>query len=183
MKHLLLFLVLNRFVTATVVRLPQPMNISSMNSTNPSNRTVTALPYRPQGIRTLPLPPSDPYDLPVHGTGIIIEFYGYRHHLNYQSVLECCLAAYSEVLDHRTPIRSRLPLGTQTRTWSSDDYRVFLVLHPRAEMTWAMLWEAIPPLQWFCQNFSREGKCTQFQFLVLVEGVEGEVGVGEFSGG
>ena len=123
----------------------------------------------------------DPYEYYIAHSGILIEFYGYRKHPNHQSVLQCCLHAYLEALDHWSPIESRLPLGTDVRSWGSNDQTTFLTLVPREEMTWAMLWATVPVLQWFSEVFDHSATCPQFQFLVMVNGIEGEVGYGQFT--
>ena len=69
-----------------------------------------------------------------------------------------------------------LPMGTHLRTWASDNRMVTLTLYPREEMTWRMLLALGAALR----DYVRENP-VEFQFLLLADGIQGEVGIGQLS--
>ena len=69
-------------------------------------------------------------------------------------------------------------MGTQTRTWTDnyDTHKAYFFVQPREEMTWLMLAHLTDGVARFVVY---QGNHIQFQFLLLVDGVEGEVGLGQ----
>lgn len=69
-------------------------------------------------------------------------------------------------------------MGTQTRHWVGHDEEsgvtVDVVIMPREEMTWRMVWEVWRAVKALICLDGRE-----FQFLVMTQGVQGEVGIGD----
>ncbi|KAL8789309.1 MAG: hypothetical protein Q9213_001232 [Squamulea squamosa] len=120
----------------------------------------------------------DPWDYHAPGSISTWEFYGFHDHLNRNPALTAWRAAYWDAQGRMAIGQGNQRLGTLTRSWSGTDFTtkeiVDFVLIPREEMTWRMLAEA----------FNGAGRliCTvrkQFQFMVLAEGFEGEVGFGD----
>ncbi|KAL9022967.1 MAG: hypothetical protein Q9180_008465, partial [Flavoplaca navasiana] len=106
------------------------------------------------------------------------EFYALHGHLPHHAALRAWRQAHQEVLFHARGGSVDRPLGTRLRHWVGNDEEtgdiVDLVLHPGEELTWRMVGEA-----WRAANalICLDGR--GFQFLVMAEGVEGEVAVGE----
>ncbi|KAL8853697.1 MAG: hypothetical protein Q9221_001508 [Calogaya cf. arnoldii] len=104
------------------------------------------------------------------------EFYGIHGHLPHHPALQAWRAAYRDFETKHAAGKMDERMGTQVRHWvgKEGDMVVDMVLEPREEMTWRMLgesWRGATAL--ICMG----GR--GFQFLVMTEGVEGEVGLGE----
>lgn len=122
------------------------------------------------------IPSPDPFDFRVPGTGTTVEFYGYHGHLDVDSIITCYLAALTEAVRHIDRGEGGLRMGTHARTWISADGKAYMFVRPRDEMTWSML-------NWLCDGVQHfvliQENHIQFQFLLLADGAEGEVGLGQ----
>ncbi|KAI4118745.1 MAG: hypothetical protein LQ345_001264 [Seirophora villosa] len=106
------------------------------------------------------------------------EYYGYNGEMNAAGCMKAWTTLYEEARRQVNLGRSNVPVGTATKHWAvnhSDEW-VDLVLIPRETMTWRMLKEGMYGGITVCANLGKN-----FQFIVLADGVEGEVGYGQMT--
>ncbi|KAL8993052.1 MAG: hypothetical protein Q9169_006632 [Polycauliona sp. 2 TL-2023] len=120
----------------------------------------------------------DPWIVHYPGDISTCEFYGLHGRLARQAALLAWRSAYEEAISHAWRGFGNQPLGTTVRHWAGRsegrEEIVDLVIHPEEEMTWRMLVEVA--------RAARALICWDgrgFQFLVLVEGLQDHVGIGE----
>ena len=112
----------------------------------------------------------DPFDFHRAGSPLTVEFYGYGPRLRFSAVDACCRKAS---VDSKKHDHGEL-MGTEERRYNCGI--VFLHVYPGEEMTWGMLND----LQMFIRQFLFElvGLPRQTSFILLTQGVEGDVGHG-----
>ena len=114
----------------------------------------------------------DPFDYHEPGSSQTIEFYAYGAELSKLEASSCFRKAlYSAITQHGS---APTLMGTEAIMYPSTSDHVFLTLVPRDTMTWRMWSEALLGLMDFL--LTHEGR--EWQFLILEEGLEGEVGYG-----
>ena len=106
------------------------------------------------------------------------EFYGYQGYVPPGVALTAWRLAFNDARQRTDAGHGNQRLGTRIRTWSAavqnPAVRVDLSLVPREEMTWKMLAEGFNGAAILAVAEQKE-----FQFIVLAEGVGGEVGYGQ----
>ena len=113
---------------------------------------------------------TDPFDFHMPGSTQTVEFYGYGARLSEIEAVSCFKEALNDAI-HRHHSAS-IPIGVDTLAYFSND--LVLSLTPRDTMTWKMWSDAVQNMV----SFSLENVPREWQFLVLEEGFEGEVGYG-----
>lgn len=108
-----------------------------------------------------------------------VEFYAYGPPLVYSSVVACCSKALVDCTNHGgfdLPGRDQ-SMGTDVRIYKFSD--TYMYLYPSEHMTWGMLGD----LQMDIRHFQVHKLDTprQTSFILLKEGVEGDVGHGILS--
>lgn len=106
------------------------------------------------------------------------EYYGYNGEMNAAGCMNAWTTLYEEARRQVNLGRSNVPVGTATKHWAVNhwDEWIDLVLIPRETMTWRMLKEGMYGGITVCANLGKN-----FQFIVLADGVEGEVGYGQIT--
>ena len=112
----------------------------------------------------------DPYDFHRAGSLLTVEFYGYGPRLGFSAVDACCRKAS---VDSKKHDHGEL-MGTEERTYNCGI--VFLHVYPGEEMTWGMLNDLQMGMRQFLLEITESP--WQTSFIVLTEGVEGDVGHG-----
>lgn len=115
---------------------------------------------------------TDPFDVHEPGSSQTVEFYGYGAKLSKIEATSCFKQALNiAIIEHHG---AAVPMGTDAITYSSFSNNVFLTLIPRDTMTWKMWSEAVCSLV----SFMMDDVDREWQFIILEEGYEGEVGYG-----
>ncbi|KAL8917368.1 MAG: hypothetical protein Q9208_007986 [Pyrenodesmia sp. 3 TL-2023] len=174
MQRLLVLTVLLAYAAADAIQQPTTSSQARSRSGAASFSRLT-LPLRVQGSKNFTFGPvTDPFlwhQPPMLSTWV---FFGYHGYLDPSAAAMAASTAFSEATYNHAPDR---PIGAGTKTWSAT-YRggetVDLVLMvPSEAMTWRMLAEGITGAQMVV--YERK----ETNFVVLAEGIEGEVGLGQ----
>lgn len=122
---------------------------------------------------------TDPYDFHIEGSFLTIEFYAYGPPLSLSRIVSCCRKAFVECKKHGGLDRpaSDEPMGTDIRIYKSVD--TYLYLHPGEDMTWGVLCDFEQDMRRF-QSYILDIP-SQTSFILLKEGLEGDIGSGIIS--
>ena len=104
------------------------------------------------------------------GSRQTVEFYGYGANLSELEAVTCFKGALNDAIHKHHSAAT--PLGADTRAYFSNDLVLSLV--PRDTLTWTMWSDAVQSMV----SFTLEHLHREWQFLILEDGIEGEVGYG-----
>ena len=102
----------------------------------------------------------------------MIEFYAYRQEFTTDDPSKCSDQALDDIMKHRRD--QMLPVGSGPYVYSSHD--TYLVMFPREELTWQMWTSALGGI-----DLMLEANNVEFQFIIIHDGIEGDVGYGAVS--
>ncbi len=117
----------------------------------------------------------DPYDYPIPLTTLTAEFYGYGAAFPIASAaINCISKAMTDFRSHA--FESQVAIAMEKLTYSSEG--LYLILYPGPHLTWFWWLEVITAIS----NFIRvQDMYVDFSFIIVKEGVEGDIGRGIFS--
>ncbi|KAL6721714.1 hypothetical protein ACLMJK_000819 [Lecanora helva] len=114
----------------------------------------------------------DPYDFHIAGSTQTVEFYAYGASLLGLEAISCFKGALNDaIITHRNAATA---INDTLLSYTSYTDKIGLTLVPRDTMTWRMWADALGSMI----AFILDGMHREWQFLVLEEGIEGEIGYG-----
>ena len=118
----------------------------------------------------VPRRPRDPYDYRPPDSDQVIEFYGYGSYIVLSQLYECFIHAHRDYYEKHGLMERDL-------VYSDRKNEVFMHFYPGEQMTWDMWKETLAGiLDFFTLKLS-----VSLSFIVLQDGVEGDVGKGSIS--
>ncbi|KAL8668469.1 MAG: hypothetical protein Q9168_006905, partial [Polycauliona sp. 1 TL-2023] len=123
-----------------------------------------------------------PYTYHRNGMVTTWEFFGFQKMLHPNTCQRTWARAWLDCMEKSGHGQFDALIGSEVLHWSvrhgAEGEWIDLVIHPEENMTWRMLNEGLSGGVYLCSVLSRET-----QFAVFIEGVEGQLGVGQIKVG